>query len=123
MRIVLILFVFFLQIAQSFAVNSNSLIPSTTDSNYGTLGGKFQSGSLQLYDVPEYIKYLTEKLVWIAGLLAVIAIIWGSYKYLLGGFKDESKDAKKVFEYTFMGLAFVVFAWMIVDLIVRFTTE
>lgn len=121
MRILTILTVFFLQTTQSFA--ANSLVPSTSDTQYKSLADKFQAGTLQLYDVPVYIKYLTEKLVWVAGLLAVLAIIWGSYKYLIGGLTDDAKGAKTIFGNVFKGLAFVVLAWMIIDLIVRFATE
>lgn len=103
--------------------SNNTIIPNTNDTEYSSLAKKFQTGDLQLYDIPEYIKYLSEKLIWFAGLIAVIIVMIGGYQYLKGGFTDSTSEGKETISNVAIGYVFIVFAWMIIDVIVRILTE
>ena len=127
MKIFWALFNFFLiSVPLSFAADesSHTIIPGkNADDEYKPLVESFQEGSLQLYDIPVYLKYLTEQLIWLAGLLAVIVVMIGGYKYLKGGFDDSTDEGKNTIANVAIGLAFIAFAWMIIDLIIRILTE
>lgn len=101
----------------SVYANSTTLIPQSGDES--GLAEKFQRGTLELYDIPTYIKYLTEQFVWIAGLVAVIMIVIGGYSYMY----NEDKGKRILKNVILYGLPTVVFAWMIVDLLIRLVTE
>ena len=106
------------------ALAAPTVIPSDPNNKeYGGLVKKFQSGGFELSDIPLYIKYLTENLVWLASSLALIMIIFAGYKYVAAAYIDDESQAKTLLKNIFIGMAVVVFSWMIVDLVVRFLTD
>lgn len=125
-KILLVFFTFLLGLSSVFADSSNAtLIPSTenSDANAKALAQKFSEGTLQLYDIPYYLQYLTDLLIWLAGLLAVIAIMLAGYMYISGSFADKTDSAKTTITNVVKGLAVVISAWMVLDIIVRLITE
>jgi len=50
-------------------------------------------------------------------------IIFAGYKYVAAAYIDDESQAKTLLKNIFIGMAVVVFSWMIVDLVVRFLTK
>ena len=98
-----------------------TIIPTMEENE--ELAEKFMFGTLELFDIPKYIKYLTEKAVWIAGLIAVIFVMIGGYKYIIGAYKENQEDGKNAIINVITGLAYVLLAWMLIDLVIRLITE
>lgn len=99
-----------------------SIIPDTNDSKYGILGQHIASGNIELTDVPLFLLYIIEFLIYLAGAFALISIMIGGYQYIIGAI-TESKDAgKKRITNSIIGFAIATLAYIIVDLIVRVIT-
>jgi hypothetical protein len=61
------------------------------------------------------------KALTLVGILAVIMIVVGGYKYLMAGSdKDGASKARNTLTYVFLGLVLAVSAWMIISLVGRF---
>jgi len=125
------LFVILLISGGAFAssiVEPPTLLP-TTDTSTGGYGDAciglatmIQTGNIHLRNIPCFIKYITETIIGIAGSLAVIFVMIGGYRYVIG--KDEDKDAaKKTITYALIGLAISLLAWVIIDLVLQAATE
>ena len=105
-----------------------TLLPAE-DVDIGGRGGKcigladmIRTGEMHLWNIPCYIKFITQTLVSLAGTLAVIFVMIGGYKYVIG--RDEDKDAaKKTITYALIGLAVSLMAWIIIDIVLRAATE
>ena len=103
-----------------------SIIPDSsstaTDSKWKVLGQHITSGNIELTDVPLFLLYVIEFLIYIAGGIAIISIMVGGYQYIIGAI-TESKDAgKKRITNSILGFAVATLAYIIVDLIVRVIT-
>jgi len=98
-----------------------TLIPTEQDDP--ALASKFQNGGFQLYDIPQYALYLINKTSTLAGVLGVVFVMIGGYYYIIGAINGTPDVGKKHLQNVFMGLAFVAFAWMIIDIAVRFFTS
>ena len=86
------------------------------------LATMIRTGDIHLWNLPCYIKFFTQTLVGIAGSLAVIFVMVGGYRYVIG--PDEQKDAaKKTITYALIGLAVSLLAWVIIDLVLTIATE
>jgi len=101
-----------------------SLIPSVTNSNsaYSKLAEKFRSGNFELYDFGTYVQYLIETLIYFAGGIAVLFIVIGGYKYMIGGVSDDKEAGKKTIMYALAGFVITIIAWSIVNAIQVFVT-
>ncbi len=105
-----------------------TLLPGE-DVDIGGRGGKcigladmIRTGNIHLSSIPCFIKFITQTLIGIAGTLAVIFVMVGGYKYIIG--RDEDKDAaKKTITYALIGLAVSLMAWVLIDLVLRAVTE
>jgi len=118
MKYLLLLISFLLSPLISYA-DRITVIPESDD----YLSKKFQQGTLELYDIPKYIVYLSQKSVAIAGILGIIFVMIGGYLYLTGSFTESSDKGKQTILNVIWGLAFVSFAWMIIDIIIRLVTD
>ena len=92
-----------------------TIIP--TVENNESLAEKFRTGNFELYDLPEYVVYLIEFLIYIAGGIAVLFVVIGGYKYMIGGATDDKEAGKKTIGYALAGFAIAVLAWTIVNFI------
>ena len=104
--------------AEAEEENGEDLPPMTfipTKSQNETLAEKFQTGKFELYDLPNYVVYLIEFLIYIAGGIAVLFVVIGGYKYMLGGTTNDKETGKKAIGYALTGFAIVVLAWTIVN--------
>lgn len=102
-----------------------TLIPSASDSNsaYSKLAAKFSSGNFELYDLGTYVQYLIETLIYFAGGIAVLFIVIGGYKYMIGGVSDDKEAGKKTIMYALAGFVITIIAWSIVNAIQVFVTS
>ena len=125
---VIMLFIFGDGIVFAQEFQPPTLLPAE-DVDIGGRGGKcigladmIRTGEIHLWNIPCYVKFITQTLVGIAGTLAVIFVMIGGYKYVIG--RDEDKDAaKKTITYALIGLAVSLMAWIIIDIVLRFATE
>lgn len=105
-----------------------TLLPAENENLGGTgdvcigLADMIRSGNMHLRNLPCFIKYFSQTLIGVAGSLAVIFVMVGGYKYVLG--KDEDKEsAKKTITYALIGLAVTLLAWVLIDLVLQVATE
>jgi hypothetical protein len=101
-----------------------SLLPtdkSVLSEDERSLAQKIQEGvSLEVYDIPVYIRFLTEQLVRFSWIIAVGVVIYGGYKYILGGLSGEDGGGKDILKRVFLyGLPLIILSWIILDIILR----
>jgi hypothetical protein len=93
------------------------LIPDT-----GMIGNcSFVTGVFSFDCIPLYLSYLIRLVFGLAGGFALIEIIRGGYEYAMSGVQAigmDKESAKKRISHAIIGLAVVVFAYLIVDTIV-----
>ena len=92
-----------------------TIIP--TEEQNKNLAEKFATGEFELYDLPEYVIYLIEFLIYIAGGISVLFVVIGGYKYMIGGASDDKEAGKKTIGYALAGFAISVLAWTIVNFV------
>ncbi|MFA6457971.1 MAG: pilin [Patescibacteria group bacterium] len=111
-RITLAAFALTSTVALVFADPATTLIPAS-----GDLVEKFRTGKFELYDLPAYIIYLIDFLIYIAGGIAVLFVVIGGYKYMIGGMVDDKEAGKKTIAFALTGFAVSVLAWVIVNFV------
>lgn len=95
-----------------------SLIPKADNiAGNRDLGELFVSGKFELWDIPRYLVYLIELMIFVAGSIAVAFIIWGGYQYIIGGATDDQESGKKTIMYSLAGLAVTVLAYAVVNIV------
>lgn len=107
--------------------NPPSLLPSE-DTDIGGRGDAciglstmIKTGEIHLRNIPCFIKYFTQTLIGLAGSLAVLFVMIGGYRYVIGG--EDKEKAKKTITYALIGLAVSLLAWVIIDLVLQVATE
>ncbi len=86
------------------------------------LGCGIKTGSIGLWMVPYYIRYVLEFAIQIAGLIAVGGIVYGGYLYLFAGVSDEKDKGKKAIMYSVAGMIMTMVAWALVNIVIGFLT-
>lgn len=117
-----------LTMAQTGGFAPPSVLPGE-DVNLGGYGDAciglatmIRSGDISLRQIPCFIKFFSQTLIAIAGSVAVIFVMVGGYRYVLGA--DEAKDeAKRTITYALIGLAVSLLAWILVDIVLQLATE
>jgi len=120
----------FINIPSSFAQDFQppSLLPGDEDviEGYGGycvgLAQAIRTGDISLRQIPCFIAYFAQVLIGLAGTLAVIFVMIGGYRYVIGN-PEEKEKAKKTFTYALIGLAVTLMAWILVDIVLQFATE
>lgn len=79
-----------------------------------------RTGSIRLWLVPYYIRYILEFVIGIAGLVAVGGIVYGGYLYLFAGVSDDKDKGKKAIMYGVVGMVLTLVAWAVVNIFVAF---
>ncbi|MFH0776052.1 MAG: pilin [Patescibacteria group bacterium] len=93
------------------------IAPVTLIPQEGDLASKFISGDFEIYDLGKYVIYLIEFLIYIGGGIAVLFVVIGGYKYIVGGSSDSKDAGKKTIGYALAGFAVTVLAWVIVNFV------
>lgn len=120
----------FINIPLSFAQDflPPSLLPGDQDviEGYGGrcvgLADAIRTGDISLRQLPCFVAYFSQVLIGLAGTLAVIFVMIGGYRYVIGN-PDEKDKAKKTITYALIGLAVTLLAWILVDIVLQFMTE
>jgi uncharacterized membrane protein len=97
-----------------------SLIPTAED-NAG-LFRAFQNGTFTWNDILLYGLYLIRLLIELAGLVAIIMVMLGGYRYIMPT-EDAKEQGRDSLQNALIGFALVVFAWAIVDALIAFLTS
>ena len=81
-----------------------------------------KTGSIRLWMVPYYIRYILEFIVGIAGLISVGGIVYGGYLYLFAGLSDAKDKGKNAILYGVVGLIMTLVAWAVVNIVIAVVT-
>lgn len=81
------------------------------------LGCAIRTGRISVKMLPFFITFLIRFAIALAGLVAVLFIVIGGYKYTVGGLIDDKESGKKTIIYAITGLVVSLLAWIIVNII------
>lgn len=81
------------------------------------LGCAVKYGRIRLFMMPFFITYLVQFLLSLAGLIAVLFVVYGGYKYVVGGLVEDKESGKKAMLHALLGLIVALSAWIIVNFI------
>ncbi|MEK7673349.1 MAG: pilin [Patescibacteria group bacterium] len=81
-----------------------------------------KTGSMRLWMVPYYVRYILEFIINISGLIAVGGIVYGGYLYLFAGVTEDKDTGKKAIFYGVIGLVMTLLAWAVVNLVIALVT-
>lgn len=81
------------------------------------LGCAIRTGHVRLYMIPFFITYLIQFLLTIAGIIAVLFVVLGGYRYVLGGLTEDKESGKKTIQNALIGLVVALSAWIVVNFI------
>lgn len=115
-KLFLLTWFYFLSIPQIFAAEF-VLIPTTKIE-----GCDFIKGDMKMSCIPNYIKYLIDIIVGIAGTIAVIFIMVGGFKYIISGISEDKEAGKETIKHALIGLVITGLAWIIVTGIISIVT-
>lgn len=81
-----------------------------------------KTGSMKMWMIPYYIKYVLEFIIGISGLTSVCGIIYGGYLYLFAGLSQDKDKGKKSIQYGVIGMILTLTAWALVNIIIALVT-
>jgi len=87
------------------------------------LGCAIKTGNIHLFMVPFFITMLTQFLLSISGVISVLFICLGGFKYAVGGLIEDKESGKKYIQYALLGLVVSLGAWMVVNFIMIVLTS
>ncbi len=95
------------------------IIPSENGATDATkaLSHRIKTGQVKLGDIVIIIIKMIDLATKLAGTIAVLALIYGGYQYMVGSISDNKEDAKKTIMYAVGGLIVTFLAYVIVNLI------
>lgn len=91
---------------------------TTTD----LLACAIKTGRIKFAYVPYFLKYFLRLGTIAAGIVSLLFIVIGAYKYTFSGLTDDKDGAKKTILYAIAGLIVSSLAWIIVQLVQSFVT-
>ena len=91
--------------AQPVFAAGTTIIPQLGDVKEGEVdfADKFRLGKFELYDLGTYARYLIETLIIFAGGIAILFVVIGGYKYMVGSISDDKEAGKKTISYALAG--------------------
>jgi hypothetical protein len=81
------------------------------------LGCAIKTGYVRLYMIPYFVTYIIQYLLGIAGLIAVLFMVYGGFTYVTGGISEDKETGKKVIMHALIGLIISLSAWIIVNFV------
>lgn len=85
-------------------------------------GCDFLTGEMKMSCIPNYIQYLIEIIVGMAGTIAVIFIMVGGFKYIFSAVSEDKEAGKETIKNAIIGLIITGMAWIIVSAIIALIT-
>lgn len=85
----------------------------------GTIAGcSFVTGNFTWACIPMYVAYLIQTVFGFIGTLCLIQIIWAGYEIAIRSLSGDKEAGKNRLFRALMGLAFSLFVYLIVDMVV-----
>lgn len=81
------------------------------------LGCAVKFGKVRLFMIPFFITSLIQLLLSIAGLVAVLFVVVGGFKYTVGGLTEDKESGKKFIQNALIGLVVALSAWIVINFI------
>lgn len=81
-----------------------------------------KTGSIHLWMIPYYIRYVLTFIIGMSGLASVGGIIYGGYMYLFAGVSKEQDQGKNAIKYGIIGMILTLVAWAFVNIIISLVT-
>lgn len=88
-----------------------------SDKRDEVLACAIKTGRVHFFMLPFFAVYGIEFLLGIAGLLSVLMITYGGFSYVTGALSQDKETGKKHIIQALQGLAIVLSAWIIVNLV------
>jgi len=99
-------------------LNSDQII----DARKNLLGCAIKTGRMNLALVPYFITYIIDFALGLVGLISVLFIVIGGYRYVVGGLGEDKEKGKKTISSALMGMGLALLAWSIVNIILKAIT-
>lgn len=81
------------------------------------LGCAVKLGRIRLFMAPYFVTYLIQFLLGLAGLVAVLFVVYGGFKYVVGGVSEDKEAGKKIITHALLGLLVALSAWIVINFI------
>ncbi|MBU1446541.1 pilin [Patescibacteria group bacterium] len=95
-----------------------AFINNEADFNKDTiLACAIKTGRIKFWMVPYFVVYIIDFLIKLSGLIAVLFIVIGGYKYVVAGATDDKDGAKSTITNSIIGLVVVLTAWAVINMI------
>lgn len=92
------------------------------DQRMNLLGCAINSGRITLAMIPYFITYFSNFLLGMAGLIAVLFVVLGGYRYVIGGLTEDKEKGKQTIMHALMGFGLSLLAWAIVNIVMGAVT-
>lgn len=86
------------------------------------LGCAIKTGRITLSMIPHFITYFANFLLGMAGLIAVLFVVLGGYRYVIGGLTEDKEKGKQTIMHALMGFGLSLLAWAIVNIVMAAVT-
>jgi hypothetical protein len=107
---------------------TQALLNLNSDSSWGfigyndVLGCAMMTGRIKLLYLNLLLFYVLKMFTVFSGVISMLFIIFGGYKYVLGAITENKDEGKKIIVHAIIGLVICTLAWIIVDIVQRFVT-
>lgn len=81
------------------------------------LGCAMKLGKIRLFMIPFFIMFIVKTLLGVAGILAVLFVVYGGFQYVVGGISEAKDEGKKTIQHALIGLLIALSAWLIVNFV------
>ncbi len=92
------------------------------DQRMNLLGCAVKSGRITLAMIPFFITYFSNFLLGMAGLISVLFVVLGGYRYVIGGLTEDKEKGKQTIMHALMGFGLSLLAWAIVNVVMGAVT-
>ena len=92
------------------------------DQRMNLLGCAVNTGRITLAMIPYFITYFSNFLLGMAGLIAVLFVVLGGYRYVIGGLTEDKEKGKQTIMHALMGFGLSLLAWAIVNVVIGAVT-
>lgn len=87
------------------------------------LGCAIKTGRISLSMIPFFISYITNYMLGLVGLICVLFVVLGGYRFVLGGLTADKEKGKKTIEHALIGMGVALMAWTVVTVIINAITS
>lgn len=92
--------------------------PTNKEEMRNFLACSIMLGKISFWMIPHYVVYFIEFLVGIAGIIAILFLVIGGFRYVLAGAAEGQREAAKAtIRNALLGLVIVFISWVVVNTI------